>query len=122
MISQDHMKLDSDMIAQHIDPMIRANPSFKVKLVIAEIQSQYGYKRTYWEAWTAKQKAIERVYGSWEGSYEILMSWLGAMCSFVRGSIAQINAESACHGIELLSNVRLFQQLFWAFRPCIKAF
>ena len=88
MISQDHTKLDADMIAQHIDPMILANPSFKVKLVIVEIQSRYKYTLTYWEAWTAKQKAIERVYGSWEDLYEILMSWLGAMCFFVRGSIA----------------------------------
>ena len=40
MISQDHKKLDSDIIAQYIEPMVRADPSFKVKLVIAEIQSQ----------------------------------------------------------------------------------
>ena len=36
MISQDHMKLDSDMIAQYIEPMVLADLSFKVKFVIAE--------------------------------------------------------------------------------------
>ena len=47
MISQDHTKLDADMIAQYIEPMIQADVFIKVKVVIAEIQSRYGYTPTY---------------------------------------------------------------------------
>ena len=58
-IFQDHMKLDADMIAQLIKPMVQANTSIKVKLVIAEIQSQYGYMTTYRKAWMAKQRQLK---------------------------------------------------------------
>ena len=60
------------MIAQYIEPMVRADLSLKVKNVIVEIQNRYGYLTTYRKAWVAKQKAIERVYDSWEGLYEEL--------------------------------------------------
>ena len=62
----------------------------------------------YRKAWMAKQKAIERVYGSWEGSYEALPAWLAAMCKFVQGSIVEFDAMPAYYGTELLLNVRLF--------------
>ena len=49
MISQDYTKLDADMIARYIAPMVGANPSFKVKLVIAEIHSkQKAIKKCLW--------------------------------------------------------------------------
>ena len=51
------------MITQYIKPMIQADISIKVKVVIAEIQFQYVYTRTYWKARIVKQKAIERIYG-----------------------------------------------------------
>ena len=63
MISQDHTKLDVDIITQLIEPMVWSDTCIKVKLVIGEIQSQYGYTRTYRKAWMAKEKEIVRVYG-----------------------------------------------------------
>ena len=66
MLSQDHTKLDSNMIAQYIEPMVRADPSLKVKNVIAKIQNRYGYLTTYPKIWMAKQRAIERVCDNWE--------------------------------------------------------
>ncbi|XP_057724710.1 uncharacterized protein LOC130940554 [Arachis stenosperma] len=122
MVSQDHTKLDSDMIAQHIGPMVRDDPSFNVNNVISEIQSRYGYTTTYRKAYLAKQKAIENVYGSWEGSFEILPKWLEALSLIVHGSIVELETLPAYHGTELLPNVRLFHRLFWTFGPCIKAF
>ena len=122
MISQDHTKLDADMIAQYIEPMIRADVSIKVKVVIAEIQSRYGYTPTYWKAWTAKQKAIERIYGGWEESYAALPKWLGAMCAFTRGSYVEFDTSPAYHGTDERPNDRIFRRMFWTFGPCIKAF
>ena len=51
------------MIAQYIEHMAQVDVSIKVKIMIVQIQSQYGYMLTYWKAWTVKQKAIERIYG-----------------------------------------------------------
>ena len=47
MISQGHIKLDTDMIAQHIAPLVQADSSYKVKLLIAAIQSQFRYTISY---------------------------------------------------------------------------
>ncbi|XP_072079938.1 uncharacterized protein [Arachis hypogaea] len=78
-ISQDHAKLDSDTIADAIRPLIEANPSIKVKSVIAEVQSRYNYTVSYRKAWLAKQKAVAKVFGDWEVSYQTLPVWLKAM-------------------------------------------
>ncbi|RYQ80375.1 hypothetical protein Ahy_Scaffold1g106832 isoform A [Arachis hypogaea] len=42
-ISQDHAKLDSDTIADAIRPLVEADPSIKVKSVIAEVQGKFNY-------------------------------------------------------------------------------
>ncbi|XP_072066962.1 uncharacterized protein [Arachis hypogaea] len=42
-ISQDHSKLDSVTIVEFIKPLVEANPSLKVKSVIAEMQSKFNY-------------------------------------------------------------------------------
>ena len=62
-ISQDHAKLDSDTIADAIRPLVEADPSIKVKSVIAEVQSRFNYTVSYCKAWLAKQKAVVKVFG-----------------------------------------------------------
>ncbi|RYQ89727.1 hypothetical protein Ahy_B09g096225 isoform F [Arachis hypogaea] len=42
-ISQDHSKLDSITIAEVIKSLVEADPSLKVKSVIAEVQSKFNY-------------------------------------------------------------------------------
>ncbi|RYR13648.1 hypothetical protein Ahy_B04g070530 isoform C [Arachis hypogaea] len=42
-ISQDHSKLDSITIAEAIKSLVEADPSLKVKSVIAEVQSKFNY-------------------------------------------------------------------------------
>ena len=121
-ISQDHTKLDSDTIAECIKPMVESDPSFKIKSVIAEIQSQYGYTTTYRKAWMAKQKAIEKIFGQWEASFQALPQWCVAMCDAVRGSVVQVDAVEAYREDELVPDVRILRRVFWSFGPCIRAF
>nr|XP_025628000.1 uncharacterized protein LOC112721150 [Arachis hypogaea] len=79
-ISQDHLKLDSITIAEAIKPLVEADPSLKVKSVIAEVQSKYNYTVSYRKAWLAKQKAVEKIFGGWEASYEALPIWAFRHC------------------------------------------
>ncbi|RYR67441.1 hypothetical protein Ahy_A03g013802 [Arachis hypogaea] len=46
-ISQDHAMLDSDIIANAIRPLVEADPSIKVKSIIAEVQSRFNYTVSY---------------------------------------------------------------------------
>ncbi|KAH1222064.1 hypothetical protein GmHk_12G035319 [Glycine max] len=57
-MSQDHEKLDSDLIATCVVGMTREDPSIKVSLIQDRINSEFAYKVSYKKAWLTKQKAI----------------------------------------------------------------
>ncbi|RYQ85376.1 hypothetical protein Ahy_B10g104928 [Arachis hypogaea] len=71
-IFQDHSKLDSNTIAEAIKPLVEADPSIKVKSVIAEVQSKFNYTISYRKAWLAKKMSLEKIFGVWKASYETL--------------------------------------------------
>ncbi|RYQ85545.1 hypothetical protein Ahy_B10g105112 [Arachis hypogaea] len=50
-IFQDHSKLDFITITEVIKPLVKVDPSIKVKSVIAEIQSKFNYTISYRKAW-----------------------------------------------------------------------
>ncbi|RYR13239.1 hypothetical protein Ahy_B04g070342 isoform H [Arachis hypogaea] len=68
------------MTAEAIKPLVEADPSLKVKSVIAEVESKFNYTVSYRKAWLAKQKAVEKIFGGWDASYEALPIWFEAMC------------------------------------------
>ncbi|KAL5141962.1 hypothetical protein HKD37_09G025220 [Glycine soja] len=89
-MTQDHEKLDSNLIATCIVGMIREDPSIKISLIQDRINSEFFYKVSYRKAWMAKQKAIAIEYGDWEESYAKLSSWLTHMQNHSPGSYFQI--------------------------------
>ncbi|RYQ83933.1 hypothetical protein Ahy_B10g102815 isoform A [Arachis hypogaea] len=84
-MSQDHAQLDSNVICQHIFPMVHADATICVKVLQGSIESAYGYKVSYKKVWHAKQKAIARIYGDWDESYDQLHRYLNALQAFVPG-------------------------------------
>ncbi|RYQ83852.1 hypothetical protein Ahy_B10g102715 [Arachis hypogaea] len=121
-ISQDHAKLDSDTIADAIRPLVVADPSIKVKSVIAEIQGRFNYTVSYRKAWLAKQKAVAKVFDDWEVSYQTLPVWLKAMIVKMPRSRVQIKMLPVYHEIEEVQGIRVLHRVFWSFYPCIVAF
>ncbi|KAH1214827.1 hypothetical protein GmHk_13G036103 [Glycine max] len=89
-MTQDHEKLDSDLIATCVVGMIREDPSIKISLIQERINSQFAYKVSYKKAWLAKQKAIAIEYGDWDESYAKFSSWLTHMQNHSTGSYFQI--------------------------------
>ncbi|KAH1198742.1 hypothetical protein GmHk_18G052257 [Glycine max] len=61
-MTQDHEKLDSDLIATCVVGMIREDPSIKVSLIQERINSEFAYKVSYKKAWLAKQNVIAIEY------------------------------------------------------------
>ncbi|RYR25541.1 hypothetical protein Ahy_B02g059341 [Arachis hypogaea] len=112
-ISQDHSKLDSNTIAEAIKPLVEADPSLKVKSVIAEV---------YRKAWLAKQKAVEKIFRGWEASYEALPIWFEAMCHKEPSAIVHYETMLAYQGDELVNDIRVLHRVFWSYYPCIRAF
>ncbi|XP_016204688.1 uncharacterized protein LOC107645222 [Arachis ipaensis] len=80
-MSQDHAQLDSNVICQHIFPMVHADATICVKVLQGSVESAYGYKVSYKKVWHAKQKAM--IYGDWDESYHQLRRYLNALQAFV---------------------------------------
>ncbi|XP_016185372.1 uncharacterized protein LOC107627002 [Arachis ipaensis] len=121
-ISQDHAKLDSNTIADAIRPLVEADPSIKVKSIIAEVQSRFNYTVSYRKAWLAKQKAVAKVFGDWKVSYQTLPVWLKATTAKMSGSRVQIKMLPVYRESEEVQSVRVLHYIFWSFYPCIVAF
>ncbi|XP_015935093.1 uncharacterized protein LOC107461142 [Arachis duranensis] len=121
-ISQDHSKLDSTTIAEAIKPLVEADPALKIKSVIAEVQSKFNYTVSYRKAWLAKQKAVEKIFGGWEASYEALPIWFEAMCHKEPSAVVHFETMPAYQGDDLATDIRVLHRVFWSYYPCIRAF
>ncbi|XP_025692505.1 uncharacterized protein [Arachis hypogaea] len=121
-ISQDHSKLDSITIVEAIKPLVEADTALKVKSVIAEVQSKFNYTVSYRKAWLAKQKAVEKIFGGWEASYEALPIWFEAMCQKEPSAVVHFETMPAYQGDDLVTDIRVLHRVFWSYYPCIRAF
>ncbi|XP_057728687.1 uncharacterized protein LOC130944392 [Arachis stenosperma] len=121
-MSQDHAQLDSNVICQHIFPMVHANATICVKVLQGSVESAYGYKVSYKKFWHAKQKAIARIYGDWDESYNQLRRYLNALQAFVPGTIVDLQTRPYYVGNTLDRDSVMFHQVFWSFPSCIEAF
>ncbi|XP_057755681.1 uncharacterized protein LOC130974854 [Arachis stenosperma] len=119
MISQDHTKLDSDTITDAIRPLVKADPSIKVKSVIGEVQFRFNYIVSYRKAWLAKQKVVAKVFGDRKVSYQTLPVWLKAMTVKMPRSRVQIKTLPVYRKSEEVQGVRVVHCVFWSFYPCI---
>jgi len=77
---------------------------------------------SYRKAWRGKQKAIIRIFGDWEESYNQLSRWLLALQHFFPGTIVEMQTKPAYIGDQLAQDRRIFHRLFWTFRPLIEGF
>ncbi|KAH1249151.1 hypothetical protein GmHk_05G012579 [Glycine max] len=120
-MTQDHEKLDSDLIVTCVVGMIREDLSIKVSLIQERINSEFAYKVSYKKAWLAKQKAIAIEYGDWEESYAKLSSWLTHMRNHSPGSYFQILHDDFIIGNTVSHEHRQFHRVFWTFGQCKEA-
>ncbi|KAH1246382.1 hypothetical protein GmHk_06G016476 [Glycine max] len=118
-MTQDHEKLDSDLIAtSHLNfvilltGMIREDPSIKVSLIQERINNEFAYKVSYKKAWLAKQKSIAIEYGDWEESYAKLSLWLTHMQNHSPGSYFQILHDDFIIGNTVSREHRQFHRVF----------
>ncbi|RYQ89723.1 hypothetical protein Ahy_B09g096225 isoform D [Arachis hypogaea] len=121
-ISQDHSKLDSITIAEVIKSLVEADPSLKVKSVIAEVQSKFNYTVNYRKARLAKQGVVEKIFGGWEASFEALPIWFQAMCHKEPSAVVHFETVPAYQGDELVRDIQVLHRVFWSYYPCIRAF
>ncbi|KAF7827633.1 uncharacterized protein G2W53_018797 [Senna tora] len=120
--SQDHMKLDSDIIASNIANIVNEKPDVSIPQIIQMMKDRFSYTVSYKKAWNAKQKAIAKEYDDWQGSYSQLPRWMAAVQFYLPGTVVEfVNKEYEKDG-NRDSEKEFFHRVFWAFKPCIDAF
>ncbi|XP_025635509.1 uncharacterized protein [Arachis hypogaea] len=60
-----------------------ADATICVKVLQGFVESAYGYKISYKKVWLMKQKAIARIYGDWDDSYNQLQRYFNALQTFI---------------------------------------
>ena len=68
-LNQDHQQLDSNLIAAHIQGMIKAQFTLSVVAIQASTVEKFGYQISYKKASKAKLKALTNLFGDFYKSY-----------------------------------------------------
>jgi hypothetical protein len=114
----DHAQLTAKMIADVIRKDVEKDHSITVKQVQALVRKVYpGVNAKYNKLWHGREIAIAYIYGSWSGSYALLLRLLNVIISSNPRSKAQLLSDPL-----IQPGVRQFKCAAWAFAPCIQAF
>jgi hypothetical protein len=101
-------------------------PTFKKKRSLSNSAiNQYDYiemkypdvEPTYSKLWRGRERVIEQLFGTWEGSYTLLSQILGAIARTTPGTKYKI---STCDTTD--DNVKIFKSITWAYGSCIATF
>ena len=116
-LNQYHQQLDSNLIAVHIQGMIKAQFTLSVAAIQASIVEKFGYQISYKKASKAKLKALTNLFGDFYKSYAELPHFF----------IALEQANPECVVISktfpgIMENTEIFQLVFWTFHPSIEGF
>ncbi|CAL1383671.1 unnamed protein product [Linum trigynum] len=113
----DRRHLDVDVISESVKHLVRAQPNLSVLTMQAELKDKFHMEVTYKKAWYEKQKALEKLHGNWEESYDYLQTFLQVVKRKMPTSVidwVRIPSSQLGHMI--------FLRVFWAFGPCIDGF
>ncbi|XP_057760011.1 uncharacterized protein LOC130980335 [Arachis stenosperma] len=109
-------------VEKAIKPLVKVDPSIKVKSVIAEVSSKFNYTVSYRKVWLAKQKLVEKIFGGWKASYETLPIWFEAMCHKEPSAVLHFETMPAYQDDDLVMDIQVLHRVFWSYYPCIRAF
>ncbi|XP_057755099.1 uncharacterized protein LOC130974303 [Arachis stenosperma] len=121
-ISSDHRSLDYHVISAFIMPMVRADASVSIKVLLNATAAHFGFRPTYRRVWLAKQKAVALIYGDCKESYNELPRWVLGVQLTIPATVAVLRTSPVRVGGQLDESQAYFHRLFWTFPPCIEAF
>ncbi|RYR14818.1 hypothetical protein Ahy_B04g071520 isoform A [Arachis hypogaea] len=121
-ISSDHRSLDYHVISAFIMPMVRADASVSIKVLLTATAAHFGFRPTYRRVWMAKQKAIALIYGDWDESYNELPRWVLGVQLTMPGTVAILRTSPVRVSGQVDESQAFFHRLFWTFPPLIEAF
>ncbi|KAK5840144.1 hypothetical protein PVK06_009024 [Gossypium arboreum] len=101
-VLEDHPKMNSDMLTTLILSTVKADPKTSVSVLIANIRSQLRYTPSYRKAWIAKQKALEKILGGCDASYNEVWQWCQVLERYVPSCVTDLETETEYYNDRLL--------------------
>ncbi|KAJ9672503.1 hypothetical protein PVL29_025922 [Vitis rotundifolia] len=117
-LSQDHSQLDSTLIAREIQNVVQRDHTTSIATLHQIVRDKFGYDVHYKRIWEAKRKAMLRVFGDWDESYQALPKWLNIL-QLTNPGTKIVWKTIPLGGIS--GNVR-FMRVFWAFGASVEGF
>ncbi|KAJ3703470.1 hypothetical protein LUZ61_007175 [Rhynchospora tenuis] len=112
-----HDNLTATVIANCIRNAVKRDLGISIEDVKSMLELKYpNVKPTYNKLWRGREKAIEQLFGSWEGAYNKLPSLLLAIQGTTPGTVIKWLAPTCGN-----PNRAMFLAAAWAFGPCIAA-
>lgn len=110
-------------MCQCLMPLVDKDSSTKVSSCVNLIVLEYKFTPSYRKTWITRNKAIEKVYGNWEGSYNELPHYLMTLKKFVPTTMVEMQTLPAyTDDGATVNGKQIFRRLLWAFQPCIRGF
>lgn len=113
-----HHNITSTFIANLMYGEIVEKKDMEAKHIMVAIEKKFKYKISYGKAWRAKQKAMERRFGSFEVAYDNLPRMLEVLQERNPGTYIAVKDMPSKNPRGFL----VMHRAFVAFGPCIEAF
>ncbi|XP_020249169.1 protein MAIN-LIKE 1-like [Asparagus officinalis] len=106
----------SSFIYRLILPHLREDLDLRPKDIRLLVHKATNLDVSYHKCWNARRKAMIKIFGDWDKSYEILPHYLEALKRENPGTVYEVSSDPVDGG------ERRFTGVFWAFGPCIEGF
>ena len=108
--------MDSNFVASEIVGKLRQDHTASIDELWEIIRTKYNHELSYYKIWDTKQKAIAKIFGDWEQSYQRLWNFLAYLDQ-------DLGTQYSYHTIPRpYEGTALLRYVYWAFAPCIAAF
>ncbi|KAL1534464.1 hypothetical protein AAHA92_30639 [Salvia divinorum] len=108
-----HHQASVDWIVSFIEERLRDNINYKPKDILHDVYEQYGITIPYKQAWRAKERGLQAIYGSSEEGYYLLPVYCEQIRKNNPGSVAEVFTAGSDNR---------FQRVFISFYASVKGF
>ena len=116
-LPKDGRMMDSNFVASELLPILLKKHTTTVHDLRTNMSMKFGHELSYSKVWDAKQKAIAKIFGDWEKSYQKLQKLLLAYIDQDPGTRFFYHTTPGS-----VTGTSLLHYVFWAFAPCIDGF
>ncbi|XP_020258872.1 uncharacterized protein LOC109835301 [Asparagus officinalis] len=115
-LEMNNKNASSSFICRLILPYLREDLDLRPKDIRLLVHKATNLDVSYHKCWNARRKAMIKIFGDWDNSYEILPHYLEALKRENPGTVYEVSSDPVDGG------ERRFTGVFWAFGPCIEGF